>query len=111
MALCPDTSNTVLACPSINKVLPHYHHPHTTCANPASCRAVTTSLFREPHIRHPLGTYSPWLRFEALDHAHHGLGWVQGTVRVELYDSRKNTLIPAHESDLAQIALNLDGTR
>jgi hypothetical protein len=36
---------------------------------------------------------------------------VQGTVRVELYDSRKNTLIPAHESDLAQIALNLDGTR
>jgi WD40 repeat protein len=35
----------------------------------------------------------------------------KGSVRVELYDSRKSTLIPAHESELAQIALNLDGTR
>ncbi len=35
----------------------------------------------------------------------------QGSVRVELYDSRKSTLIPAHESELSQIALNLDGTR
>ncbi len=35
----------------------------------------------------------------------------KGSVRVELYDSRKSTLIPAHESELSQIALNLDGTR
>jgi len=35
----------------------------------------------------------------------------KGSVRVELYDSRKSTLIPAHESELAQMALNLDGTR
>jgi hypothetical protein len=32
-------------------------------------------------------------------------------VRVELYDLRKSTLIPAHESELAQIALNMDGSR
>ena len=39
------------------------------------------------------------------------LGINKGSVRVELYDSRKSTLIPAHESELSQIALNLDGTR
>ena len=35
----------------------------------------------------------------------------RGTVRVELYDIRKTTLVPAHEAELAQICLNLDGTR
>jgi WD40 repeat protein len=39
------------------------------------------------------------------------LGVSRGTVRVELYDIRKTTLVPAHEAELAQIALNLDGTR
>jgi hypothetical protein len=29
----------------------------------------------------------------------------------QLYDIRKTTLVPAHEADLAQICLNLDGTR
>lgn len=53
VALCPDSSNVVLACPGVSK----------------------------------------------------------GNVRVELYDIRKSQLIRAHESDLAQIALNLDGTR
>lgn len=38
-------------------------------------------------------------------------GVTKGNVRVELYDIRKSQLIPAHESDLAQLALNLDGTR
>jgi len=38
-------------------------------------------------------------------------GASRGTVRVELYDVRKTTLVPAHEAELAQIALNLDGTR
>lgn len=52
-ALCPNSSNTVLACPGVSR----------------------------------------------------------GTVRVELYDIRKTTLVPAHEADLAQICLNLDGTR
>eukprot|EP00619_Florenciella_sp_RCC1007_P009239 CAMPEP_0205908176 /NCGR_PEP_ID=MMETSP1325-20131115/3034_1 /ASSEMBLY_ACC=CAM_ASM_000708 /TAXON_ID=236786 /ORGANISM="Florenciella sp., Strain RCC1007" /LENGTH=433 /DNA_ID=CAMNT_0053274345 /DNA_START=49 /DNA_END=1350 /DNA_ORIENTATION=- len=53
IALCPDASNVVLACPGVTK----------------------------------------------------------GNVRVELYDMRKSSIIPAHESELAQIALNLDGTR
>ena len=39
------------------------------------------------------------------------LGVSRCTVRVELYDIRKTTLVPAHEAELAQIALNLDGTR
>lgn len=52
-ALCPSSSNTVLACPGVSR----------------------------------------------------------GTVRIELYDLRKTTLITAHEAELAQIALNLDGTR
>jgi len=53
IALCPDASNVVLACPGVTK----------------------------------------------------------GNVRVELYDMRKSSIIPAHESELSQIALNLDGTR
>lgn len=52
-ALCPNSSNTVLACPGVSR----------------------------------------------------------GTIRVELYDVRKTTLIPAHEADLAQICLNLEGTK
>ena len=36
-------------------------------------------------------------------------GLQRGHVRVELYDIRKTTLIPAHETDLACIALSLDG--
>ena len=35
----------------------------------------------------------------------------RGTVHLELYDLRKNKVLVAHESDLACIALNLDGTR
>ena len=35
----------------------------------------------------------------------------RGHVRVELYDARKSTLIPAHEAELGAIALNLSGTR
>lgn len=38
-------------------------------------------------------------------------GVTKGNVRVELYDLRKSQLIPAHESELAAIALNLSGTR
>ena len=38
-------------------------------------------------------------------------GLQRGHVRVELYDIRKTTLIPAHETDLACIALSLDGMR
>jgi WD40 repeat protein len=53
LALSPDSTSTVLACPSINR----------------------------------------------------------GHVRVELYDQRKSTLIPAHEADLGALALNLSGTR
>jgi len=34
----------------------------------------------------------------------------RGHVRVELYDARKSTLIPAHEAELGAIALNLSGT-
>lgn len=52
-ALCPSSSNTVLACPGVSR----------------------------------------------------------GTVRIELYDLRKTTLITAHEAELSQIALNLEGTR
>lgn len=52
-ALCPSSSNTVLACPGVSR----------------------------------------------------------GTVRIELYDLRKTTLITAHEADLSQICLNLEGTR
>ena len=39
------------------------------------------------------------------------LGVTRGNVRVELYDLRKSHLIPAHESDLAAMALNEQGTR
>ena len=38
-----------------------------------------------------------------------GLG--QGTVRIELYDIAKTSIIKAHDTDLAQFALNVDGTR
>ena len=38
-------------------------------------------------------------------------GHKSGTVRVELYDLRKSHIVPAHESDLAAIALNQQGTR
>lgn len=38
-----------------------------------------------------------------------GLG--QGTVRIELYDITKTSIIKAHDTDLAQFALNVDGTR
>jgi len=37
-------------------------------------------------------------------------GLQRGHVRVELYDSKKTTLIPAHETSLACLALNSDGT-
>ncbi|CAM9134722.1 unnamed protein product, partial [Ectocarpus fasciculatus] len=36
-------------------------------------------------------------------------GIQKGTIRVELYDISKAMLIKAHDSDLAQIALNIDG--
>jgi len=38
-------------------------------------------------------------------------GLQRGHVRVELYDVKKTTLIPAHEACLACFALNFDGTR
>lgn len=38
-------------------------------------------------------------------------GLQRGHVRVELYDAKKTTLIPAHETALACFALNYDGTR
>jgi len=38
-------------------------------------------------------------------------GVSRGTVRVELYDNRKTTLVPAHEAELSQICLNQNGTR
>ncbi|CAM9793103.1 unnamed protein product, partial [Ectocarpus sp. 13 AM-2016] len=36
-------------------------------------------------------------------------GVSRGHVNVELYDLRRSTLIPAHESELAQLALSMDG--
>lgn len=38
-------------------------------------------------------------------------GVSKGTVRVELYDLRKSQLIAAHESELAAMAINQQGTR
>lgn len=38
-------------------------------------------------------------------------GVTQGSARVELYDLRKSHIIPAHESKLAALALNQQGTR
>eukprot|EP00607_Mallomonas_marina_P008093 CAMPEP_0182419970 /NCGR_PEP_ID=MMETSP1167-20130531/4400_1 /TAXON_ID=2988 /ORGANISM="Mallomonas Sp, Strain CCMP3275" /LENGTH=359 /DNA_ID=CAMNT_0024595257 /DNA_START=346 /DNA_END=1425 /DNA_ORIENTATION=- len=38
-------------------------------------------------------------------------GLAKGSIRVELYDIKKATLIKAHDSELAQIALNCDGSR
>eukprot|EP00520_Triparma_pacifica_P016626 CAMPEP_0118632884 /NCGR_PEP_ID=MMETSP0785-20121206/691_1 /TAXON_ID=91992 /ORGANISM="Bolidomonas pacifica, Strain CCMP 1866" /LENGTH=162 /DNA_ID=CAMNT_0006523701 /DNA_START=181 /DNA_END=666 /DNA_ORIENTATION=+ len=35
----------------------------------------------------------------------------RGHVRVELYDARKSTLIPAHEAELGAIALNESGSK
>jgi hypothetical protein len=37
--------------------------------------------------------------------------WRSLPLPFQLYDIRKTTLVPAHEADLAQICLNLDGTR
>lgn len=36
-------------------------------------------------------------------------GLVRGSIRVELYDINKATLIKAHDADLSQFALNVDG--
>eukprot|EP01041_Mallomonas_annulata_P005572 gene5572-11221_t len=38
-------------------------------------------------------------------------GLAKGSIRVELYDIKKATLIKAHDSELGQIALNSDGSR
>ena len=38
-------------------------------------------------------------------------GSTRGSVRVELFDIEKATLIKAHDAELAQFALNFDGTR
>jgi WD40 repeat protein len=38
-------------------------------------------------------------------------GLQRGSIRIELYDSSKATLIKAHDADLAQFALNVDGSR
>ena len=38
-------------------------------------------------------------------------GLARGTIRVELYDIAKATLLRAHDADLAQFALNPDGSR
>jgi WD40 repeat protein len=38
-------------------------------------------------------------------------GLARGSIRVELYDISKATLIKAHDADLAQFALNSDGSR
>jgi WD40 repeat protein len=38
-------------------------------------------------------------------------GLQRGHVRVELYDQKKTTLIPAHEANLACFAVNIDGSR
>ncbi len=35
----------------------------------------------------------------------------RGCIHVEDYTNRKNIKIPAHESDLAALAINLDGTK
>uniref|UniRef100_A0A7S3JWF9 Autophagy-related protein 18 n=1 Tax=Aureoumbra lagunensis TaxID=44058 RepID=A0A7S3JWF9_9STRA len=47
------------------------------------------------------------------DPAHNVLacpGVNKGHVRIELYDSRKSTIVAAHESDLCRLALNSDGS-
>lgn len=38
-------------------------------------------------------------------------GLAKGSIRIELYDISKATLIKAHDTDLAQFALNSDGSR
>jgi WD40 repeat protein len=38
-------------------------------------------------------------------------GLAKGTIRIELYDLAKATLIKAHDTELAQFALNVDGSR
>lgn len=38
-------------------------------------------------------------------------GLAKGTIRIELYDLAKATLIKAHDTELAQFALNADGSR
>lgn len=37
------------------------------------------------------------------------IGLARGSIRVELYDINKAMLIKAHDADLAQFALNIDG--
>ena len=38
-------------------------------------------------------------------------GLARGSIRVELYDINKATVIKAHDADLSQFALNVDGSR
>jgi hypothetical protein len=38
-------------------------------------------------------------------------GLAKGSIRIELYDNAKATLIKAHDADLAQFVLNYDGSR
>lgn len=69
MALCPDSSHTVLACPGLAR----------------------------GSIRYTCNIFLVWRS--------------QLNIRVELYDINKATLIKAHDADLAQIALNADGSK
>jgi hypothetical protein len=38
-------------------------------------------------------------------------GLARGSIRVELYDINKAMLIKAHDAELAQFSLNVDGSR
>ena len=74
-ALCPNSSNTVLACPGVSR---------------GTVRVEVLQFIITLYACTPLSLPM-----------HHR----------QLYDIRKTTLVPAHEADLAQICLNLDGTR
>lgn len=81
VSLCPDSSHTVLACPGMSQLCSY------VCLPACPSHAIHVSS-------HAMSC---------------DVGIQKGTIRVELYDISKAMLIKAHDSDLAQIALNIDG--
>jgi WD40 repeat protein len=88
VSLCPDSSHTVLACPGESFL----------SLSPLSCAYM-----------YVLRSSDALLSFAALLCAVMCLGLARGSIRVELYDINKAMLIKAHDADLAQFSLNVDG--
>lgn len=106
IALCPDSSSVVLACPGVTK------GKFSSRKLDASGSNHSSSLFHLFFFGEGRAVHFSFVR--ALITKRHRTWLIHnypGHVRVELYDLRKSQLIPAHESELAAVCLNHQGTR